>query len=95
LQQNESTYISKADEIKKIFPNAPPEMIKMLIEQSDNVVKHPNGRLWSKDFIITCLQLFNRSPKCYEFLQQSNILIKPSKSILISYRNALKTRSGI
>ncbi|XP_052237193.1 uncharacterized protein LOC127848653 [Dreissena polymorpha] len=66
----------------------------MLVEQSKNISRHPNGRRWSKDFISTCLQLFNRSPKAYELLEQSKILLLPSKSVLILYKNAIKQDAG-
>lgn len=84
----------RTDLIKKLFPNAPAEMTNLLIEQSKNVNKHPYGRRWSKEFICTCLHLFNRSPKCYEMLIESNLLILPSKPVLLMYKNAIKQDPG-
>ena len=81
-------------DIKGLNPNAPDEMITLLLEQAKNVDRHPNGRRWSKTFIATCLQLFNRSPKCYEMLLDSKMLVLPSKSVLIMYKNALKQEPG-
>ncbi|KAH3748000.1 hypothetical protein DPMN_182437 [Dreissena polymorpha] len=88
-----SGYVSIED-IKKISPQSPNEMLLMLVEQSKNISRHPNGRRWSKDFISTGLQLFNRSPKAYGLLEQSKILLLPSKSVLILYKNAIKQDAG-
>jgi len=85
---------TKVDELKKMFPNAPDEMIKMLLEQSNNVFKHPNKRRWPKEFVVTCLQLFNKNPRYYEMLSESKMIALTSKAILIMYRNALKQTPG-
>ena len=66
----------------------------MLLEPPNNVSKNPKGRRWSKEFVVTCLQLFNRSPRCYEMSSESKMIALPSKSILIMYRNALKQTPG-
>lgn len=80
--------------LKKLFPGAPSQMIAILAEQAKNVGRSPNGRRWSKDVISICLQLYNRSPKCYELLKSSQILILPSQSMLILYKNALRQEPG-
>jgi hypothetical protein len=69
-------------------------MLNMLKEQAKNVDRHPNGRRWSKEFIATCVQLYNRSPKSYQLLVDSKMLILLSKSILILYKNAIKQEPG-
>ena len=66
---------STAERLKELFPNAPSAMITMLLEQTKNVNRHPRGRRWSKDFISVCLQLFNRSPKCYDMICESKMLV--------------------
>lgn len=88
------TQTATENDIKRIFPNAPTEMVSMLLQQAKNVGRQPNGRRWSKEFAATCLQLYNRSPKSYELLSESKILILPSKSVLIMYKNALKQEPG-
>lgn len=85
---------SKLDEIKKLFPNASEQMLELMVEQSKNVGKHPKGRRWSEKFIGVCLQLYNRSPHCYETLYVSRLLVLPSKSLLIMYKNAIKQNPG-
>lgn len=93
-QEPEIPLKTKSDQIRELFPNAPNKMLNNLLEQSLNVSRSPKGRRWSKEFIATCLQLFNRSPKCYEMFQQSKLMLLPSKSVLILYRNALKQDPG-
>jgi len=90
ILNNEST----EETIKRIFPSAPSQMINFLSTQAKNVGKSPKGRRWSKDCLVTCLQLYNRSPKSYELLQSSKLLILPSKSVLILYKNSLKQDPG-
>ena len=84
---SEQTQDTTDELLQKLFPGAPSNMTAILAEQAKNVGRNPNGRRWSKDSISICLQLYmyNRSPKCYELLKQSEILILPSPSPLMSH----------
>lgn len=92
LQENCSA--PTVDRIKNIFPQANDDMLALLVEQAKNVGRHPKGRRWSQQFIGVCLQLYNRSPHCYEVLCESKLLILPSKSLLILYKNSIKQKPG-
>jgi len=81
--------------IRQILNNAEPELVNMILQQSKNITRKPNGHRWSKEFIGTCLQIFNKSPNAYDTLINSKILLLPSKSTLIIYRNKIKQEPGI
>lgn len=82
------------ERIKHLLKHANPELVNLFIEQSKNVSRDPRGRRWSKYFIGTCLQLYNRSPHSYELLIYSKMLVLPSPSTLIMYKNKLKQDPG-
>lgn len=92
--EKENNSESTVDQIKRLFPKANDTMLTLLMEQSKNVGRHPKGRRWSQQFIGVCLQLYNRSPHCYEVLCESKLLILPSKSLLILYKNSIKQKPG-
>ncbi|WAR18366.1 hypothetical protein MAR_000204 [Mya arenaria] len=60
--------------IKHLLKHANPELVSLFVEQSKDVSCDPRGRRWSKSFIGTCLELYNRSPHIYEILVSSKIL---------------------
>ena len=82
------------EKIKHLLKHADPQLVNLFLEQSKNIDRSPSGRRWSKTFIGTCLQLYNRSPHCYQMLMASKILILPSTSTLIMYKNRLKQDPG-
>ena len=92
IQENNSD--PTIEQIKRLFPQANESMLSLLVEQAKNVGRHPKGRRWSQQFIGVCLQLYNRSPHCYEVLCESKILVLPSKSLLILYKNSIKQKPG-
>ena len=97
---NENTCVEKqsndenVEKIKHLLKHADQELVNLFLEQSKNVDRSPSGRRWSKSFIGTCLQLYNRSPHCYQMLTASKLLILPSTSLLIMYKNKLKQEPG-
>jgi hypothetical protein len=84
---------NKITRIKHLLKLANPELVSLFLEQSDNS-RDPKGRWWSKSFIGTCLQIYNRSPHSYELLLSSKILILPSASTLVLYKSKLKQDPG-
>ena len=92
IQENKSD--PTIEQIKRLFPQANENMLSLLVEQAKNVGRHPKGRRWSQQFIGVCLQLYNRSPHCYDVLCESKILVLPSKSLLVLYKNSIKQKPG-
>lgn len=82
------------DDIKKLFPNAPQEMIELLLSQAVNVARDPKGRRWPQSIISLCLQWFCRSPQSYEAVRASKFLILPSRSVLIRYKTQVTHNVG-
>lgn len=82
------------ESIKHLLKHANQELVNLFLEQSENVSRDPRGRRWSQSFLTTCLQLYNRSPCSYELLLSSNILVLPSPSTLILYKNKIKQEPG-
>jgi hypothetical protein len=66
----------------------------LLLSQAHNAGSDPRGRRWPKDMISICLQLYNRSPLGYNSLRDSGILILPSSSLLILYKNSVHQQVG-
>ena len=83
-----------AGDITKLIPNATKDMVALLLSQANNVGGDPRGRPWPKDIISICLQLYNRSPLGYNSLRDSGILILPSPSLLILYKNSVHQQVG-
>ncbi|KAJ8044896.1 ATP-dependent DNA helicase PIF1 [Holothuria leucospilota] len=81
--------------LEKCFPHASDEMKILLKAQQDALkAKGPTGRRWNKDVISTCLSLWLRSPRAYEDLGQSGMLVLPSGRHLMRYKNILHQESG-
>ena len=83
-----------AGDITKLIPNATKDMVTLLLSQANNAGSDPRGRRWPKDIISICLQLYNRSPLGYNSLRDSGILILPSSSLLILYKNSVHQQVG-
>jgi len=81
-------------EFKKLIPDASENMLELLISQATNVGRDPRGRRWSKSIISLCLQLFTRSPKSYSTLMDCQMLVLPSPSLLILYKNNVQQKVG-
>lgn len=81
-------------EFRRLIPQASDSMIELLKSQAINVPRDPKGRRWSRSLISVCLQLFTRSPQGYMSLKQSGILVLPSPSLLIMYKNNVQHKVG-
>ena len=82
------------ENILKMFPGASDDMTEILLSQAKNCARDPHGRRWSKDVIAACLKWFMRSPQSYQDFRDSNMLILPSPSLLILYKNKIKNNVG-
>ena len=67
-------------------------VIKEII--SINKCKHPKGRRYSHEWLLTCLLLHIRSPKTYNLLRNNNILPLPCKSVICKYLKSSKVGCG-
>lgn len=83
-----------AGDITKLIPNATKDMVTLLLSQANNAGSDPRGRRWPKDIISICLQLYNRSLLGHNSLRDSGILILPSPSLLILYKNSVHQQVG-
>lgn len=85
--------VSKED-FRKLIPTAPDEMLELLLSQSNNCGRDPKGRRWNKIILSTCLQLYNRTPYGYISLRNSRLLVLPSPSLLVLYKNSVHQKVG-
>lgn len=90
----DNSYDENVKQIKNLLKNANPELVSLFIEQSKQVCRDPKGRRWTKSFIGTCVQIYNRSPQSYKMLIESQLLILPSISTILLYKNKVKQQPG-
>lgn len=88
-----SCSVTKA-QLQQMIPDAPDHMIELLLSQFKNTGKHPKGRRWSKDVMNSSLQIFTRSPAVYKQIRDSQLLVLPSPSFLLTYKNKVKHNVG-
>ena len=80
--------------LERIIPEAPGEMLNLLVNHKKNLERNPNGRRWNKNTISLCLSFWCRSRKNYEQLRNSKVLILPSGSTLQLYKNCIDQQAG-
>lgn len=82
--------------LKYAFPHASKEM-QVLLESQQSAMgkKDKRGHRWHPDVIRICINQWIRSPKNYDDLKDSNMLILPSGRQLRRYKNAIKQQPGI
>ncbi|KAJ8306391.1 hypothetical protein KUTeg_016936 [Tegillarca granosa] len=79
--------------LNKIVENGAPEQFKLLLEsQLRNFKKglEIHQRRWDQEVISVCLGLYIRSPRAYEDLKKSGLLVLPSQRLLQYYKNSIK-----
>lgn len=82
--------------MEKVLPNATEEMKVLLKAQHDALsAKTKQSHRWDKQVIRVCLTMWVRSPKAYEDLKESNMLILPSGRQLRRYKNCVPQNPGI
>ena len=82
--------------LEKMFPSAPENMKELLLSQTKNLTAaSPYGRRWSSKMIGVALRLWCRSPKAYEVLRETGVLILPSVRLLSYYKNVVQQKPGI
>lgn len=82
--------------LDKALPGASGEMKKLLQDQQKALTaSHVCRRRWSPEVISLCLGMFIRSPKSYDELKDSNMLILPSGRQLQRYKNFIPQGAGL
>ena len=87
--------LSTEDTLRRLMPSASQTAIQMMLSQitnSNGANKRKNR--WDKSIVSECLNLFTRSPEGYRNLRDSGLLILPSPSMLIAYKNSVTQRPG-
>lgn len=56
--------------------------------------KDPRSRRWNAKVISICLSIYCRSPKAYDDLKNSGMLVLPSTQLLRFYKNAVDQQPG-
>jgi len=86
--------IERAD-IEALVPNGSSEMVDLLLSQIKNTANRDKRQnKWQKSVIQTCLTLWSRSPKSYETLRSSGMLVLPSEYLLVLYKNCVNQVTG-
>ncbi|KAK3109107.1 hypothetical protein FSP39_023224 [Pinctada imbricata] len=87
---------SKLNDIASLLPECAPEFLNILIQsQVQNCISEKHQRRWDPTILSVCLSIYCRSPRAYEDLRNSNILVLPSRSTLAEYKNSIKQQPGI
>lgn len=93
---SESDHADVSAILESVFPNASDKMKLFLKSQHDILCsKSPQARRWNKDVVSLCLSLWIRSPKAYQTLLESNVLILPPGRQLRRYKNYIPQDPGI
>ena len=92
------TLSKKMEILKDILPEGIPEYLPILIEsqlQNCDIKLEKHQRRWHPILISVCLSLYCRSPKAYQDLSNSGLLLLPTKSTLTQYKNTVKQAPGL
>ena len=82
--------------LERLLPGASPESKRLLLDQrSALMAADPRGRRWSRQVIALCLNMYVRSPKSYDDLKDSKVLILPCGRQLRRYKNIIPQESGL
>lgn len=86
--------IERAD-IEALVPNGSFEMVDLLLSQIKKTANRDKRQnKLTKSIIQTCLTLWSRSPKSYETLRSSGMLVLPSEYLLVLYKNCVNQITG-
>lgn len=86
---------SVVDTLRNLVPTASDATLTFLASQVNNAQnKCSNQNRWDSTTINECLQLFTRSPEGYKSLRKSEVLLLPSPSLLLLYKNSIQQSPG-
>ena len=83
--------------LNKVVENGVPEKFKVLLDSQLKSCRKGidiHQRRWNTDVITICLSLYIRSPKGYQDLQNSGLLVLPSQRLLRYYKNSIRQSPG-
>ncbi|XP_070184988.1 uncharacterized protein [Littorina saxatilis] len=81
--------------LQMLFPDASSATLDLLLAQINNTaVQQKTNRRWPKSVVTMCLTMWTRSPQAYRDLLGSGILVLPSESLLILYKNFIPQEPG-
>ena len=83
-------------EVEKCHHEEPENFKSLFIQQQQNALSctDSRSRRWHPLIIRWCFQLYSSSPKAYQFLKDSGVLLLPDKRTLRDYSNCFKVDSG-
>ena len=80
--------------LESLLPGASGNMLNLLLNQKQNLTRDPKGRRWDKNTLSLCLSLWCRSPRNYDQLRESKVLILPTGRTLSLYKHAVEQKAG-
>ncbi|CAB3993134.1 Hypothetical predicted protein [Paramuricea clavata] len=93
--------IEDSEDFEKMFSNidekklSPDLKLFWQVQKKVLETKDSRGNQWHPKIIRLCLSLWIKSPKVYEELRQSGVLVLPSGRLLSLYKNAMKQKPGL
>lgn len=102
LQQNsdsqELQLLEPTTIVDELIKTGQPDKFKLFTEMQN--LNNSSGldkrrRRWDPEFISLCISLYVRSPKAYEDLRNSQMLVLPTERLLRMYKNCIKQKPGI
>ena len=97
LCQEDNEVVEKLfKEVQKCHHEEPENFKSLFIQQQQKALSCTDNRSrrWHPLIIRRCFQLYSSSPKAYQFLKDSGVLLLPDKRTLRDYSNCFKVDSG-
>lgn len=98
LSEEDNEVVTKLfAEVEKISQEEPENFKSLFIQQQQKALTCADnrGRRWHPLIIRWCFQLYSSSPKAYQFLKDTGVLLLPDKRTLRDYSNCFKVGSGL
>ena len=98
LSEEDNEVVTKLfAEVEKISQEEPENFKSLFIQQQQKALTCADnrGRRWHPLIIRWCFQLYSSSPKAYQFLKDTGVLLLQDKRTLRDYSNCFKVDSGL
>ena len=87
---------SDLEKVKELMPSASDAMLSLIMSQIQNSNKeNAKQNRWDRQIMNECLNWYTRSPLSYIQIRQSGLLLLPSPSMLLLYKNSIKHTPGL
>ncbi|KAH3717426.1 hypothetical protein DPMN_060214 [Dreissena polymorpha] len=87
---------SEEEKIRELMSSATDAMITLIMSQvSDCKLSNTNQNRWERTIVNECMNWYIRSPLSYIQMRQSGLLLLPSPSMLILYKNSFSHSPGL